>query len=70
LRAVRAGLCRGALPESKHGEIARFLLDDLKLSGNVKIMGKRVRGRLVLWYRGALTDGHKQRIRNFLLTHL
>src|SRR6266702_697539 len=70
--SVRAGRvkCQGAFPEAKHGEVARFLLDDLKVTGNVKIMGKRARGRLLLWFRGPLSPGHRQRIRNYLLTHL
>src|SRR5262245_36454832 len=63
-------VCEGGLPETKHREIARYLLDDLLVTGNVKIMGKRFRGRLVLCFRGRLTPGHKQRIRNYLLTHL
>jgi hypothetical protein len=60
--------CRGRLPQALHGEVADFLLRDLKVKGPIKVLGKRVRGRLKLWYRGALTPGQQQRVRNFLLT--
>jgi hypothetical protein len=67
---VRQGRCecRGLLPRAWHKELADFLLDDLNLKGPIKVLGKRVRGRLILWYRGSLTPGQRQRVRNFLLT--
>lgn len=67
---VREGRCscRGLLPRQCQSELADFLLHDLGLKGPLKVLGKRLRGRLILWYRGTLTPGQKQRIRNFLLT--
>jgi hypothetical protein len=61
--------CEGAVALARQRELAAFLLDELNLTGNVTILGKRVGGRLVLWFRGGLTAGQQQRIRNYLLAH-
>src|SRR5947209_5818559 len=68
---VRGGrcLCTGSIPRAIHPAVAQFLLDDLRVRGRVTVSGTRRGGRLRLWYRGRLTPGDKQRIRNFLLTH-
>jgi hypothetical protein len=67
---VRAGPgrfeCRGLLPLVRQKALAQFLLHELPLRGEIKIMGKKTGGRLRLWFRGPLTPGEQQRIRNFL----
>jgi hypothetical protein len=61
--------CRGKLALAVQRAFARFLLDDLRPPGPVTISGKYRQRRLRLRFRGRLTPGQKQRIRNFLLTH-
>jgi hypothetical protein len=61
---------RGKLPLRSHQGIAEFLLKDLDVQGPVTILGRRDRGRMKVWFRGRLTQGQQQRVRNFLLTHL
>jgi hypothetical protein len=56
------------LPLAVHKAVAQFFLDDLRPRGPVTVRGKRRGGRLVLWFRGDLTPGERQRVRNFLLT--
>ncbi len=62
--------CKGKIPLSQHQAVEEFLLQDLSLNEPVKISGARNGQRLNLWFRGRLTEGDKQRIRNFLLTRL
>ena len=63
--------CWGRVPLAKQEAVARFLLEDLAVREPVKVMGRWGTGRrLRLWFRGPLTPGQQQRIRNFLLTHL
>ncbi len=59
---------RGAFPLAQRAALTE-LLHDLGLEGPAKIMGVRRGARLRVWFGGALTDGQKQRIRNFLLSH-
>jgi hypothetical protein len=68
---VHNGGCRfrGKLALAVQRAFAQFLLDDLKPTGPVTISGKYQRRRLRLRFRGKLSPGQKQRIRNFLLTH-
>jgi hypothetical protein len=68
---VRDGrcVCTGRLPQALHGRIAEFLLHDLPVRGPVTIGGTRRGDRLRLSFRGPLTAGEQQRIRNFLLSH-
>ncbi|HJT76071.1 MAG TPA: hypothetical protein VJ739_02625 [Gemmataceae bacterium] len=61
---------RGKFPRGLRPDLEEFLLRDLALRGSVTICGRRQRGRLETWFRGGLTPGQKQRIRNFLLTRL
>jgi hypothetical protein len=61
--------CRGKLALVVQRAFAQFLLHDLKPGGPVTISGKYHQRRLRLRFRGNLTPGQKQRIRNFLLTH-
>jgi hypothetical protein len=57
---------QGKVAVAQQGSIAEFLLQDLDLHGPLKILGRRNKGRLKLWFRGKLSAGEKQRIRNFL----
>jgi hypothetical protein len=68
---VRDGRCtfRGRLALALQPVVAEFLLQDLKIDRPLRIFGRRIGGRLRLWFLGRLTPGQKQRIRNFLLTH-
>ena len=69
---VRAGRfeCWGRMALVEQKALAQFLLHDLAVTGEVQVSGKWTGGRLRLWFRGPLTPGQQQRIRNFLLTHL
>jgi Protein of unknown function (DUF3634) len=58
---------KGSFPIAQRAALAD-LLRDLNLAGRVKIMGARQGARLRVWFGGPLTEGQKQRIRNFLLT--
>jgi|SRR5581483_4974461 len=60
---------RGKVPLAQQPSIAEFLLRDLELHGPLKILGCRNKGRLKLWFRGKLSPGEKQRIRNFLVAN-
>jgi hypothetical protein len=59
--------CRGRLAQP--AALEQFLRDDLCVAGPLEISGRRHGGRLSLWFKGRLTPGEAQRIRNFLLTH-
>jgi hypothetical protein len=59
--------CKGRLAQQV--ALEQFLRDDLAVRGPVRITGRRLRGRLLLWFGGELTPGQQQRIRNFLLVH-
>ncbi len=61
--------CRGRLPRSFAQPLSEFLVGDLGIA-DARVMGARRGERLHLWYRGKLTQGQKQRIRNFFLTRL
>jgi hypothetical protein len=51
---------------AQQGRLSDFLLNDLALKNSIRIMGARNGRRLHLWFRGKLSAGEKQRIRNFL----
>jgi hypothetical protein len=57
---------RGRVPVAMQPGISQFLLQDLSLMEPVSIYGAWNDRRLRIWFRGSLTDGEKQRIRNFL----
>jgi hypothetical protein len=61
---------RGRVPVAMQPGITQFLLQDLSLMEPVSIYGAWTNRRLRIWFRGSLTDGEKQRIRNFLLGRL
>jgi hypothetical protein len=58
--------CKGKIPLSQIA-LEELLVNDLGLRGSVTISGARRGGRLQLWFRGDLTKGEQQRIRNYLL---
>jgi hypothetical protein len=60
---------QGKLAAAIRPGLQMLLLDDLALLGPVRITGTRYRDGLFLRFRGNLTMGQKQRIRNFLLSH-
>jgi hypothetical protein len=60
--------CKGKIALAQQGEIADFLLRDLAIAGPFTILGCRDKGRLHLWFRGKISAGAKQRIRNFFAT--
>ena len=62
-------VCNGLLPKACQNELAQLLLHDLNLRGPVTIMGKRSGKWLRLSFRGPLSPGEQQRIRNFLAMH-
>src|SRR5262249_55595815 len=57
---------RGRFPAGHQAALTQLLLDDLALDGPVTIRGAWNGRRLRLWFRGGISDGQKQRIRNFL----
>jgi hypothetical protein len=66
---VRAGAIdfRGKFPLAWQAALAG-LLREMNVEGSATILGRWQGQRLRVWFRGALTEGQKQRIRNFLLT--
>ena len=57
---------KGKFPLAMQQPLTQLLLEDLMLKRSVKIMGVWDRRRLRLWFRGSLSPGQRQRIRNFL----
>ena len=72
IRTGRAGVqVRGRLPQSKAPDVLQFFERELTAAGPLTVSGSRSRnGRLRLRFRGQLTPGDRQRIRNFLQTTL
>jgi hypothetical protein len=62
--------CRGRVPLSQTRGLSEFLLEDLAVRDRVTIRGRWQNGRLRVSVHGALTEGQRQRVRNFLLTRL
>ena len=60
--------CWGRMALVEQKALAQFLLHDLSLTGEVQVAGKWIGGRLRLSFRGPLTPGQQQRIRNFLVS--
>jgi hypothetical protein len=65
---VRGGQvrCRGKVALAVRQRLAHFLLDDLGVKGSVRILGAYQGKRVQVWFRGPLSPGEQQRIRNFL----
>src|SRR5690348_14814244 len=61
---------RGRFPRAQQQALAEFLLKDLSVHDSLAIMGAHQGKRLVLWFRGSLSEGEKQRIRNFLVSRI
>lgn len=58
---------RGQVPRAKHGQIREFFERDLRPSGPVLVRGLRRKGGTPrLEMAGALSEGDRQRVRNFL----
>lgn len=58
--------CTGRVPLALQQRLTHFLLNDLGIKGSVRILGAHHGKRLQVWFRGALSPGEQQRIRNFL----
>ena len=69
---VRNGVLQfhGAFPRIRQSDFAELLLSDLQLRHAVAVHGVRRGGRLSVWFSGQISEGQKQRIRNFLLSRL
>lgn len=59
--------CKGKVPVGLQQRLTHFLLDDLAIKDSVRILGAHRGKRLQIWFRGRLSPGEQQRIRNFLL---
>jgi hypothetical protein len=64
LHALNGG--RDKLVQAQQQALMQLLQEDLHLRGPVTIRGRRFKQRTRLWFRGPLTPGEQQRIRNFL----
>jgi hypothetical protein len=60
----------GQIPRAHQQALAEFLLKDLSVPDSLAIMGAHHGNRLVLWFRGRLSEGQRQRIRNFLVNRV
>lgn len=60
----------GHFPRAQQQALAEFLLKDLSVPDSLAIMGAHHGNRLVLWFRGRLSEGQRQRIRNFLVNRV
>jgi len=65
---VRGGQvrCKGKVPRILQQRLTQFLLDDLEIRDSVRILGAHHGRRLQVWFRGSISPGEQQRIRNFL----
>jgi len=66
---VRGGhvRCKGKVPLSLQQRLTAYLLNDLEIKNSVRILGAYHGSRLQVWFRGRLSAGEQQRIRNFLV---
>lgn len=60
--------CKGKLPLAVLHRLTPFLLNDLAIQDSVRILGARRGHRMQVWFRGRLSPGEQQRIRNFLVS--
>jgi hypothetical protein len=58
--------CRGNVSLALQHRLAEFLLNDLAIKDSVQILGAQRGKRLQVWFRGRISPGEQQRIRNFL----
>jgi|SRR5262249_9100054 len=61
---------KGGFPLAQRATIIQFLLSDAAIRGPCRIYGARKKRRLVLWFTGHISEGEKQRVRNFLAVGL
>jgi hypothetical protein len=61
---------KGRFPRALQQALTEFLLRDLSVHKSLAIMGAHHGKRLVLWFRGRLSEGVRQRIRNFLVSRI
>jgi hypothetical protein len=57
--------CKGKLPLAQHVAITQFILQDLKPRGPITIRGTWEGRRLRLCFRGPMSEGDRQCVRNF-----
>jgi hypothetical protein len=58
--------CKGKVSLALQQRLAHFLLEDLGIRDSVRILGAHRGKRLQVWFRGRISPGEQQRIRNFL----
>ena len=58
--------CKGKLPLLVQNRLTQFLLYDLGIRDSLRISGAHRGRRLQVWFRGRISPGEQQRIRNFL----
>jgi hypothetical protein len=58
--------CQGKMPLAMQQRLTHFLLEDLAIKDSVRILGAQRGNRLQVWFRGRISPGEQQRIRNFL----
>jgi hypothetical protein len=65
---VRGGQVRhkGKIALAVVQQLTPFLLHDLGITDSVRILGSLNGGRMRVWFRGHISPGQQQRIRNFL----
>jgi hypothetical protein len=66
--AVHRGAVRGKgkIPHGLLQGLTPFLLDDLEITDGVRMYGIARGKQIRVWFRGRITAGNQQRIRNFL----
>src|SRR5438552_7321712 len=57
---------KGKFPVAQQPEMIHFLASDAAVRGPCRIYGAWKKGRPAIWFQGQLSNGEKQRIRNFL----
>ena len=58
---------KGRFPLSQRAALVQFLMGDTAIHGPCKIYGARKNKRTTIWFSGHISEGEKQRVRNFLL---
>src|SRR5438876_390285 len=61
---------KGKFPIGQRPAVIHFLTSDAAVRGPCKIYGAWIKGRPAIWFSGHVSDGEKQRIRNFLMVGL
>jgi hypothetical protein len=58
---------KGEFPLSQRAALVQFLANDTAIHGPCKIYGASKKKRTTIWFSGHISEGEKQRVRNFLL---